>query len=261
MNWTPQQVAAMSRNDLYENLTKASEQWHRNGKMDAVVDKGLAEHSDADTEALAAWAQERFGQRVEAAELANLDAEGRKDLLIEKGRAMLRTELTQLERFVLLQILDTAWKDHLYAMDQLKDSVGLRGYAERDPRIEYKREGANQFNQMQATVRDRVTDLIFRAKLTPNVEQRSVYGQQRAEHDAAGSLLQGASAAASQGSADQQADMQAAQRAGAEDADRQMSRRQRRAAAARKDGGRDRETPSPSAMKGPRRKPRKKRRR
>ena len=63
-------------------------------------------------------------------------------------------------------------------MDQLKSSISLRGYAERDPRIEYKREGASTYRQMQALVRDRVTELAFRARLQPNVQLNDVYGRQ-----------------------------------------------------------------------------------
>ena len=259
MGWTAEQVGQLPPNELYERLKEAAEQWHDNGRMESVVDSAISEHPEQDSAALAQWAEDRFGQSVDSKELAGLGADERRQLLIDKGRAMLRSELTQLERFVLLQILDTAWKDHLYAMDQLKDSVGLRGYAEKDPRIEYKREGANQFQQMQATVRDRVTDLIFRAKLTANVESRSVYGEQRARHDEAGSLLHGAAQAAGTGTGEQQADLESARRAGAEGGDRKMTRRQRRAAASSSEGEEPQRS-GPSAKK-PRYKARKRRRR
>ena len=148
---------------------------------------------------------------------------------------------------MLLQILDKAWKEHLYAMDQIKDSVGLRGYAEKDPRIEYKREGANQFASMQRSVQDQVTDLIFRARLTPNVRLPNANPQQQAHQAPAGTTAAGpavpapppasatvAAAAASQaqGTAEQQADREAADRAGSQD-DPNLSRKQRRAAEAR----------------------------
>ena len=107
---------------------------------------------------------------------------------------MLRSELTVLESFVLLQILDTAWMDHLYAMDQLKDSVGLRGYAEKDPRIEYKREGAKYFIEMQKTIRDRVTDLIFKARLESRTQMRNVYVDQEAQHETPVSGIEAAAA-------------------------------------------------------------------
>ncbi len=68
-----------------------------------------------------------------------------------------------MERALLLQICwTTAWKDHLLAMDHLRSSVGLRGYAQVDPKVEYKREGMRTFEQMWESVGERVTDLIFR---------------------------------------------------------------------------------------------------
>ena len=182
MGWTAEDVAKTPMRDLLDKLMTASRQWMREGKLETLVNGAVLRHLNHDK--LAQWARERFSEPIEPQELEPLDEDGRKALLLKKGQAMLRSELTQLERFVLLQILDAAWKDHLYAMDQLKDSVGLRGYAEKDPRIEYKREGSNQFIQMQRIVRDRVTDLIFRAKLTPNIQQRNVYHDQHTRHDA-----------------------------------------------------------------------------
>jgi preprotein translocase subunit SecA len=76
--------------------------------------------------------------------------------------ARYRPELRQAERSLILEILDTAWKDHLLVMDHLRDSVGMRGYAQVDPKVEYKREGMRTFEQMWDTVGERTTDLIFR---------------------------------------------------------------------------------------------------
>ncbi len=53
-----------------------------------------------------------------------------------------------MERMLVLQILDAAWKDHLLAMDHLRSSVSLRGYAQVDPKVEYKREGMRLFDSM-----------------------------------------------------------------------------------------------------------------
>ena len=73
-----------------------------------------------------------------------------------------RPEMRRMERAVLLQILDTAWKDHLLAMDHLRSAIGLVGYAQVDPKVEYKREGMKQFDAMWESIGERVTDLIFR---------------------------------------------------------------------------------------------------
>jgi preprotein translocase subunit SecA len=73
-----------------------------------------------------------------------------------------RPEMARMERSVVLQILDSAWKEHLLVMDHLKASVGFRGYAQVDPKVEYKREGMRLFDAMWNAVGQRVTDLVFR---------------------------------------------------------------------------------------------------
>jgi preprotein translocase subunit SecA len=84
---------------------------------------------------------------------------------------------------VLLQIYDSTWKDHLYAMDHLKESIMLRAYAEKDPKIEYKHEGHRMFNEMLESIEDRVTDIIFRVRLEAGQRSRSVYNVSQAKHD------------------------------------------------------------------------------
>jgi preprotein translocase subunit SecA len=70
--------------------------------------------------------------------------------------------MRELEKVLILQILDSSWMEHLRTMDHLRSSVGLRGYAQVDPKVEYKREGMKIFETMWAGVGDKVTDLIFR---------------------------------------------------------------------------------------------------
>ena len=105
-------------------------------------------------------------------------------MLLRRARYVVRKELTDLEQFVLINIFDQAWKDHLYAMDVLKGGIGLQGFAERDPRIAYKREGYRYFRQMMEGVRDRVTDLIFRVKVEGQQppEAKSAYRETAAVH-------------------------------------------------------------------------------
>ena len=67
-----------------------------------------------------------------------------------------------MERAMVLELVDSAWKDHLLAMDHLRSAVGLVGYAQVDPKGEYKREGMKLFDQMWNSMGQRVTDLIFR---------------------------------------------------------------------------------------------------
>jgi len=65
------------------------------------------------------------------------------------------------EKFVALQFLDRHWKEHLRAMDHLKDSIGLRGYGQKDPLIEYKRESLALFESMMSTVEDNIIKVLY----------------------------------------------------------------------------------------------------
>jgi preprotein translocase subunit SecA len=67
-----------------------------------------------------------------------------------------------LERHVTLDAIDTAWKDHLYSMDHLKEGVGLRAYGQLDPLIEYKREGFELFSRLMAGIKESVIPLLLR---------------------------------------------------------------------------------------------------
>ncbi len=175
LEWTPEKFTQeMSGETIAEKLVKLNEDWLApDGGLDQEANAKAAELANKPQE-LRQYLADRFGMEVTPDEV-----EAAPDLpafIRRKAREGQRSDLTQLEQYVLLQILDQAWKDHLYAMDQMKDSINLRGYAERDPKIEYKREGANLFREMQAGVKDRVTELIFRARLTPQVQLQSRYG-------------------------------------------------------------------------------------
>ena len=80
------------------------------------------------------------------------------------------------ERDILLRIVDHAWKDHLLALDHLKEGIGLRGYGQRDPKQEYKRESYELFQAMKERIEDTATKTIFRLEPVSQeqmAEQRS----------------------------------------------------------------------------------------
>lgn len=72
------------------------------------------------------------------------------------------TMMTSLSRYVLLQVVDQLWKDHLYSMDVLRQGIGLRGYGQRDPFTEYKFEATNMFNDMIDKLKAEVTQFVFK---------------------------------------------------------------------------------------------------
>ncbi|GHD42790.1 preprotein translocase subunit SecA [Mycetocola manganoxydans] len=69
--------------------------------------------------------------------------------------------MRELERRVVLQVIDRRWRDHLYEMDYLKDGIGLRAMAQRDPLIEYQREGFSMFQQMMGQIREESVGYLF----------------------------------------------------------------------------------------------------
>jgi preprotein translocase subunit SecA len=72
------------------------------------------------------------------------------------------------EKSLLLQIFDAVWKEHLLALDHLRQGIGLRAYGQRDPLNEYKSEAFALFNAMLADLRERVTSVLMRLELQPN---------------------------------------------------------------------------------------------
>jgi preprotein translocase subunit SecA len=118
----------------------------------------------ASLEDLASWARAELGVDTSAAELGKMPAEDARALLVNAQDAKHRPEMREMEKVVMLQILDASWMEHLRAMDHLRSSIGLQGYAQIDPKVEYKREGMRIFGEMWNGIADRATDLIFRVE-------------------------------------------------------------------------------------------------
>lgn len=94
----------------------------------------------------------------------------------EVGEELMR----ELERRVMLSVIDRKWRDHLYEMDYLKEGIGLRAMAQRDPLIEYQREGFNMFSDMMAGIREEAVQFLF------NVEVRQAVVEPQAQAMPAG---------------------------------------------------------------------------
>jgi preprotein translocase subunit SecA len=70
----------------------------------------------------------------------------------------------------MLQVVDNLWKDHLLGMDHLKDGVGLRGYAQKNPLTEYKKEGFEMFSGMMRRIREGATEYLFKVRIEKETE-------------------------------------------------------------------------------------------
>jgi preprotein translocase subunit SecA len=171
--------------DLHEQLLALSESYN-DGKLDEELAEKIAHLNRAE---LVQWANQRFHASLREEDLA--DGEEVRNRLAQVGREYLRSELADLEQYVLLNVYDSTWKDHLYAMDRLKDEIWTRSLAEKDPKVEYKREGYRMFTEMLESIDDRVTDIIFRVRLEAGARARNFYRVSQTAHDEVGQFAAG----------------------------------------------------------------------
>jgi len=173
-----EKVQNMSYDQIRETLLGLSESYLNDGRLAEEIRTAIERHPSKGD--LAQWANDRFALKLTADAIPD---ESPEEFLLPRARNFIRRELTDLERYVLLQIYDATWKDHLYSMDHLKGSIGLRGFAEKDPKLEYKREGFRMFQDMLRAIRDKVTDIIFKVQLdSDQAAMRNVWNISAAQH-------------------------------------------------------------------------------
>jgi preprotein translocase subunit SecA len=156
--------------------------------LDGLIDTYCPEDQEPEEWDLGALRREvsrAYG--IEPAELERVDFAGRSagemrsDLWArisrvyeEKEAAIGRDLLQRVERDIMLQIVDTQWKDHLYSLDHLKEGIGLRGYGQRDPLVEYKKESFALFQDMKARIDDETVRYLFWLKPASDAAAASV---------------------------------------------------------------------------------------
>jgi len=140
-----------------------------------------------DLKELSKWLAEKYRYDLSPEKMLRLSPKHFEYNLAMAVEEKFRPEMRRMERSLLLQLLDAAWKDHLLAMDHLRSSVGLRGYAQVDPKVEYKREGMKIFEQMWTSVGERVTDLVFKMEQLDEGFVSSTWAQAEAVHQDASS--------------------------------------------------------------------------
>jgi preprotein translocase subunit SecA len=133
---------------------------------------------DRDFDALRTAVSEIYGletTELEGVELESLNVDAMTDELwalvlkkYESKEGLIPVEiLRRVERDIMLQIVDAQWKDHLYSLDHLKEGIGLRGYGQRDPLVEYKKESFELFQAMKDRIEEEIVRYLWR--LTPVV--------------------------------------------------------------------------------------------
>ncbi len=121
----------------------------------------------------------------------DLDEEKLRDMLMAEVQARYRRQeelngeeqMRHLERMILLQMVDTLWKEHLLNMDHLKEGIGLRGYGQKNPLDEYKKEGFDLFMTMIDTVKQQTVSTLLRVQLVQEDELERLEEERRRERE------------------------------------------------------------------------------
>ena len=153
--------------DLKESILKMV-----NGVAEDLVSMytNVLEGEDIDVQGLKLQIKEIFGlEDIKALKAEELDEEALILELQEKALAKYEekeqevgeTEFRELERIVMLKVVDEKWMDHIDAMDELKDGIGLRAYGQKDPVVQYRIEGSDMFDAMIADIRTDVVKIIL----------------------------------------------------------------------------------------------------
>jgi preprotein translocase subunit SecA len=148
--------------------------------VDSHIPEDAREHPD-ETE-LNAELFDYFGVDLKSAgiDLTTMNRETIKQKLIdavtkkyEEKEGAVGPEMMRLhERYLLLQVIDQQWKDHLLNIDHLKEGIGLRGYGQRDPLVEYKKESFDLFQDMMERIQDRVVKYLWKMEVVVDREEQ-----------------------------------------------------------------------------------------
>ncbi|MEM9066380.1 MAG: preprotein translocase subunit SecA [Planctomycetota bacterium] len=169
-DWSAEKLGKTPPQEVQKQLIEASGKFVEQDRIGTVLEGALATRTD---EELDEYLNRECGAGVTDS-MRHLSDDDRDLAIRSRVENLLRPELLYFERTILIDNFDSIWKDHLYEMDQLRDAIGFRAFSQQDPRIEYKREGSRLLKQMLRTTRDRVTDYIFKARISAAPPQQSI---------------------------------------------------------------------------------------
>ncbi len=159
--------------------------------LDEILERIMNPQIDPDEwdyEAMAEQVKKVFPIEVTADELRKMSQDEIKEKLQGAAEAAMAAKEAQigkenfhaLEKFVLLQIVDSKWKDHLHNMDVLQDGIHLRSYGQKDPLVEYKIEGFSMFDEMNRGIQEEILYFLYRTDYSsPAEEEHEQVAEQR----------------------------------------------------------------------------------
>jgi len=150
--------------DLYADEKVHPEDWDLKGLADAV------------------YQQFSFRWTPVFEEKDGLNRDRLKEMILQEGKGIYQKKeeefgegtLRYLEKVIMLQSVDHHWKDHLFAIDQLKEGIGLRGYAQKDPRIEYQKEAYQMFLDMLDRIKKDTIEKLFAVQIARDEEVKEM---------------------------------------------------------------------------------------
>ena len=191
----PEQFSDLQSSAIYSSLVETSRKFRERRPSAEAVQSKLSEifgeskpaarPSEIQTEALLDWIEDELGLGLNAQRIQSLTVQQAENEILQGIDQVFRPELRQTERSVLLEFLDTAWKEHLYFMGHLRQGIGFVGYAQKDPRTEYKREGRRAFISMWERISEQVTQTLFRVEHESPAFVGSLWRITATEHDVA----------------------------------------------------------------------------
>jgi preprotein translocase subunit SecA len=105
------------------------------------------------------------------------------DLYAQREKQFGEPITRQVERFVMLSVVDNLWMSHLDAIDNLRGGIGLRGYAQRDPLVEYKNEAYRMFESLMFAIDDDIVHRIYKVQVQPGPTANSPHGESGHVHE------------------------------------------------------------------------------
>ncbi len=195
-NFDPEQWAAMSASQIEDLMLETSRDYLKarpdSRRVEATVLELLPDSENEaalvtpeQAQAVADWAAQDIHWTVDVDKVQELKPAEARNQILQGIEQAFRPELRQTERSILLEFIDTAWKDHLYFMGHLKQGVSFAGYAQKDPKTEYKREGRRAYNSMWERVAEQATQTIYRLEQESPEFVGSLWQVTATQHDIA----------------------------------------------------------------------------
>ena len=141
----------------YSDERALSEEWDWKGLNKAVFKQFNLRLNEIDADTMDGLTREGAAQLIADACLGEYE---------QREASVGAEDFRHLERIVMLQTVDNLWKDHLLTMDHLKEGIGLRGYAQQDPLIIYKKEGFELFQDMISRIKEETVGILFRIQIS-----------------------------------------------------------------------------------------------